>query len=151
MNRKHLALLTLLACGCAIARTAMNEPLDPALIEKLEPGKTTALETVELMGAPVDVVQLGRRSAYLYKHTREKSTGIVLIVFNMLNQDHREDRLWVFFDEAGTLTHFGSTLESDRTKVATPFKDLYKEDEAPTAAGEEKAPPKDAPQEKTAS
>ncbi len=131
MNRKHFALLTLLACGCAIARTAENEPLDPALIEKLEPGKTTALETVELMGAPVDVVQLGRRSAYLYKHTREKSTGVVLIVFNMLNQDHREDRLWVFFDEQGTLTHFGSTLQADRTQVATPFKDLYKEKEEP--------------------
>ena len=147
MKPKHLALVILLAGGCAIARTATNEPLDPALLDKLEPGKTTALETVELMGAPVDVVQLGRRSAYLHKHTREKSTGIVLVVFNMLNQDHREDRLWVFFDEAGTLTHFGSTLEADRTQVATPFKNLYKEDKAATEA--EQAPPKDAPQEKT--
>jgi hypothetical protein len=141
MSRKHLALLTLLACGCAIARTAENEPLDPALIGQLEPGKTTARETVELMGAPVDVVQLGRRSAYLYRHTREKSTGVVLILFNMLNQDHREDRLWVFFDEAGTLTHFGSTLEAERTQVATPFKDLYREEEK--APEPEEAPPED--------
>jgi len=146
MKCKHLALGILLLCGCAIGRTATNEPLDPALIEKLEPGKTTALETVELMGAPVDVVQLGRRSAYLYKHTREKSTGVVLIVFNMLNQDHREDRLWVFFDEAGTLTHFGSTQEADRTQIATPFKNLYKEDKA--AADAEPAPAEDAAQEK---
>jgi hypothetical protein len=130
MNRKHLVPLVLLACGCAIARTAENEPLDPALIAQLEPGKTTALETVALMGAPVDVVQLGRRSAYLYRHSREKSTGVVLILFNMLNQDRREDRLWVFFDEAGTLTHFGSTLEADRTQVATPFKNLYEKDKA---------------------
>lgn len=145
MNRKHLALLTLLACGCAIARTAENEPLDPALIEKLEPGKTTALQTVELLGAPVDVVQLGRRSAYLYKHTREKSTGVVLIVFNMLNQDLREDRLWVFFDEQGTLTHFGSTLQAERTQVATPFKNLYDEkkpeaDAEPATEADEKSP-----------
>ena len=147
MERKHLVLLALLFSGCAIARTAENEPLDPALLEQLEPGKTTARETVELMGAPVDVVQLGRRSAYLYRHTREQSTGIVLVVFNMLNQDRREDRLWVFFDESGTLTHFGSTLEAGRTQVATPFKDIYKKDEA--AADAEPAPPKDAAQEKT--
>jgi len=145
MNRKLLALLALLACGCAIARTAENEPLDPALIEKLVPGKTTALETVELMGAPVDVVQLGRRSAYLYRHTREKSTGIVLIVFNMLNQDHREDRLWVFFDEAGTLTHLGSTLEADRTQVATPFKDLYEQEDEAQETGEAPAQDEKAP------
>ena len=48
-------------------------------------------------------------------------------------------------------THFGSPLESDRTQVATPFKNIYKEEEAPATAGEEQAPPKDAPQEKTAS
>ena len=106
-----------------------NEPLDPEKIERLEPGKTTSREVVELLGAPVDVVQLGRRSAYLYKHVREKSTGIVLFVFNMLNQDQREDRLWAFFDEEGLLTHLGSTLEAEDTRYATPFSDPYRERE----------------------
>ena len=123
-----LALLGLLA-GCAIGRGAVNEPLDEAPIDKLIPGQTTALETVELLGAPVDVVQLGRRSAYFYKHTRETTTGIVLVVFNMLNQDERQDRIWVFFDEEGTLTHIGSTFEADRTRVATPFANIYDEEE----------------------
>jgi hypothetical protein len=135
--KRLLVLLGLLA-GCAIGRGAVNEPLESAPIDKLVPGQTTALETVELLGAPVDVVQLGRRSAYFYKHTRETTTGVVLVLFNMLNQDERQDRIWVFFDEEGTLTHFGSTFEADRTRVATPFADIYKEDppEEPAESGE---------------
>ena len=58
------ALLLFLLAGCAIGRQAENVPLEQARIEKLVPGKTSALEVVEIMGAPVDVIQLGRRSAY---------------------------------------------------------------------------------------
>jgi len=126
---KRIALLSCLLAGCAIGRGAVNEPLHEAPVDQLVPGKTTALETVELLGAPVDVVQLGRRSAYLYRHTRETTTGIVLILFNMLNQDERQDRIWVFFDEDGTLTHVGSTFEANRTRVATPFQKIYEEED----------------------
>ena len=140
---KHLALLLSLFAGCAIGRSAVNEPLDADLAKQLVPGQTTALETVELLGAPVDVVQLGRRSAYFYKHTRETSTGIILVVFNMLNQDQRQDRIWVFFDEEGTLTHFGSTFEADRTRVATPFQNVYKEEPPSEPEAEEQPEPTD--------
>jgi len=128
-----LALLLSLLAGCAIGRQAENVPLEPAKIEKLVPGKTTALEVVEVMGAPVDVIQLGRRSAYLYRHTMNKSTGIVLIVVNLLNQDHREDRLWVFFDEQDTLTHVGATLEAKDARIAAPWQKVYKKSPAKTA------------------
>ena len=124
------ALLLSLLAGCAIGRQAENVPLEPAKIEKLVPGKTTALEVVEVMGAPVDVIQLGRRSAYLYRHTMNKSTGIVLIVLNLLNQDHREDRLWVFFDEQDILTHVGATLEADDARIAAPWQNVYRKKDA---------------------
>jgi len=130
--------LALLLGACAIGRRAENEPLDPACIAQLQPGVTTAREVVELLGAPVDVVQLGRRSAYMYRHKRETITGVILVVFNMFNQDERSDRLWVFFDENGVLTHDGATLAADRTRVATPFKDIYREDGKEPA---EEAPP----------
>ena len=128
---KHLAAILVLLTGCAIGRQAENEPLETVKLEKLVPGKTTAKEVVELFGAPVDVIQLGRRSAYLYRHIMNKTTGIVLIVVNFLNQDHREDRLWVFFDEQGTLTHYGSTTRAKDTRIAAPWQDLYKDDEKP--------------------
>ena len=53
---KYLFVLALLVGGCAIGRTALNEPLDPELIAQLEPGKMTAQDVVALMGAPLDDV-----------------------------------------------------------------------------------------------
>ena len=135
---KKFLFLALLLPACALGRSAENEPLDKEKIAQLRAGTTTSKQVVELMGAPVDIVQLGHRSAYLYKHTREKSTGVILLVFNALRQDQRQDRLWVFFDEKGTLTHFGSTLEADNTKIAWPLRDIYKKDEAKTANEDEK-------------
>ena len=117
--------------GCAIGRTAENEPLEQEKIAQLKPGTMTAGDVVGIMGAPVDVVQLGRRSAYLYIHRMERTTGIVLIVLNFLNQDERQDRVWVFFDEDGKLTHVGSTLEAARAQVAAPWEDIYKDQQPP--------------------
>ena len=131
------ALLLVLLAGCAIGRTAENVPLEQAKIEGLVAGRTTALEVVEAMGAPVDVIQLGRRSAYLYRHTMQKSTGIVFVVVNFLNQDQREDRVWVFFDERDILTHVGTTLEAGDTRIAAPWQNLYRRKREPEeAAGE---------------
>ena len=123
---KQTFILALLLAGCAFGRSAENVPLDPVSIEKLKPGKTTSKEVVELMGAPVDVVQLGFKSAYVYRHTYEKSTAVILVVANAFRQDHRQDRLWVFFDEKGVLTHYGATLEARDTKTGWPFNNVYK-------------------------
>jgi outer membrane protein assembly factor BamE (lipoprotein component of BamABCDE complex) len=125
---KHVTLLFLVIAGCALGRTAENEPLDPTLIAQLEPGVSTSQDVVELLGGPVDVVQLGFNSAYLYKHTMAKTTAVILIAVNSFRQDERQDRLWVFFDEKGTLTHYGSTLEAKNTKQAWPFNRIYKKD-----------------------
>ena len=140
---KKFLFLALFLPACALGRAAENEPLDQEKIAQLRAGTTTSKEVVELLGAPVDIVQLGHRSAYLYKHIREKSTGIVLLVFNALRQDQRQDRLWVFFDEKGTLTHFGSTFEAENTQIAWPLRDIYKKDEAKTGADESDSPADD--------
>ena len=55
-----LALLLPLT-GCLIDRSTTNEPLAADVVAALEPGRTTAREAVERLGAPVEVVQLGRR------------------------------------------------------------------------------------------
>ena len=131
---RWLVIPLLLLSGCTLGRQTENEPLDPELIAGLRPGKTTAREVVEAMGAPTDVVQLGRRSAYLYRHSQSRITGTILVVFNMFNQDERQDRLWVFFDEDGILTHVGSTLQAEDSRFTAPFLDPYdaeEEDEAP--------------------
>ena len=111
--------------GCAIARQDNNEPVDALLVQQLRPGVTTAREVVELLGAPTEVVQLGRRSAYRYDASTEKSAVLILLVVNLGNQDRREDRLWTFFDENDVLTHYGATYGVHRTQYALPWEDVH--------------------------
>lgn len=134
--RAACCLLFLIASGCALARQETNEPLDPAIVRSLKPGVTTAREVVERMGAPTEVVQLGRRTAYRYDATTTKSAGLFLLVFNMASQDTRSDRLWVFFDENNVLTHHGSTFSTHRAQYALPWEDVHEaEDNASRDAG----------------
>jgi hypothetical protein len=115
-----LALLAL-APGCFLSRRAENERIRPATLARLEPGRTSAKQAVEILGAPTDVVQLGRRSAYRYDASVTKDAGLWLLVVGLLGRDTRSDRVWLFFDEAELLTHVGATLESDEAEYALPW------------------------------
>lgn len=115
----------LLLPACAFARQDVNEPLDAELIRTLQPGKTSAREVVERLGAPTEVVQLGRRTAYRYDASTEKSTVLFLLLINFGNQDMRTDRLWVFFDENDVLTHHGAWFGTHRTQYAMPWEDVH--------------------------
>jgi outer membrane protein assembly factor BamE (lipoprotein component of BamABCDE complex) len=114
-----------LASGCAFYRSNRNDPFDPALVAQLEPGRTSAREAVELLGGPAEVVQLGERSAYRYDHAITKGTGLILLVLNFGHTDTREDRLWLFFDEADLLTHVGSSLQAHRGQYALPWQNIH--------------------------
>ena len=111
--------------GCGIARQDVNEPLDAVRIQGLVPGETTARQVVELLGGPNEVVQLGRRTAYRYDSSTTKSAVLFLFLVNFGNQDTRQDRLWVFFDENDVLSHFGATYGSHRTQYAMPWEDVH--------------------------
>ncbi|HED67102.1 MAG TPA: hypothetical protein ENJ09_16285 [Planctomycetes bacterium] len=122
MKRLLLPLAAALSLsGCFVQRTFVNRPLEPERVQSLVPGKTTAAEVVQLLGAPNEVVQLGRRSAYRYEHDQEKTAGLFLILFLMNNRDTQSDRTWVFFDENDVLTHVGTTREADTAAYATPW------------------------------
>ena len=121
-----LLLVTLLSTsGCVLARQDLNEPIDATAVQQLVPGKTTAREVVELLGGPNEVVQLGRRTAYQYHSSSTKNAALLLLLVNFGNQDQRQDRLWVFFDEADKLTHYGATYGTHRTQYAMPWEDVH--------------------------
>jgi outer membrane protein assembly factor BamE (lipoprotein component of BamABCDE complex) len=123
---RALAFLSLLCLpSCFLARSTENEPLRYAEIESLQPGTTTDRQVVERLGSPADVVQLGKRSAYLYRHGKTKRAGLFLVLLGLYNEDTRSDRLWVFFDEAGLLTHYGATLAAHHTQYAMPWNDIH--------------------------
>lgn len=118
-------LALLLVPACAVARSTDNEPLAAERLATLTPGTSTARDVVQVLGAPVDVVQLGKRSAYLYQYTATKRAGLWLVVVGFYNVDQRSDRAWVFFDENQVLTHVGTTLAGDGVEYALPFEDLH--------------------------
>ena len=127
--RRPLALFLLLcttfASACGIARQGTNEPLDAVAIRALEPGKTTAREVTERLGAPSEVVQLGRRTAYRYDAATAKGAILILVLANFGNFDSRSDRLWVFFDEKDVLSHYGATFGTHRTQYSMPWEDIH--------------------------
>jgi hypothetical protein len=135
--RSALLLLVLLLPGaCAIGKQETNDPLDAAAVASLQPGVTTARQVVERLGAPTEVVQLGKRTAYRYDAGITKSAGLILIVFNMFAQDTRSDRVWVFFDEHDVLSHCGSTFAVHRAQYALPWEDVHEDsDNAARDAG----------------
>ena len=127
MNRFRAFVLATFCClsACAFGRQDTNEPLDPEIVRTFVPGKTTAREVTERLGAPTEVVQLGRRTAYRYDGATTKSTVLFLLVVNFANQDTRSDRVWVFFDDNDVLTHFGSWWGTHRTQYALPWEDVH--------------------------
>jgi hypothetical protein len=119
-----LSLLSTLA-ACVIGRQETNEPLDPVVVQTLRPGTTTARQVTERLGAPTEVVQLGRRVAYRYDAGNSKSSMLILLLFNMIGEDTRSDRLWVFFDDRDVLTHYGVSYATHRTQYALPWEDVH--------------------------
>lgn len=121
-----VSLLLLFLPGCFVSRDVTNEPLDIFRVKRLQPGMT-ASQVVEILGAPVDVVPLGKRSAYRYQATVNKRAGLFLLLFGFLNEDTRSDFVWVFFDEQDVLQHVAHTFASHRPQYAMPWEDVHEE------------------------
>ena len=76
--------------ACWMGRAQTNEPLDAIKAAQLVPGTSKASDVVALLGGPNDVVQLGRRTAYQYIATTEKSAGLWLFALALTNVDARQ-------------------------------------------------------------
>ncbi len=115
--------IALLLPGCWIARTQTNIPLTPSQLEGVASGSTTATEVVELLGAPSEVVQLGKRSAYRYQHVMSKGISVWLGIVFLQNKDTQSDRVWIWFDENDVVSHVGASFEADRAEYSLPWSD----------------------------
>jgi len=125
MIRASWPLLLLILPSCFIRRQERNGPSDPTAVASLQPGTTTARQVVERLGAPTEVVQLGRRTAYRYDAASTKTAGFTVLFFTLFGSDTRSDRVWVFFDENEQLTHLGSTFAMHRTQYALPWENVH--------------------------
>jgi len=117
-----ILLSCLLAPGCFVSRERTNRPLAPAEVQQVVAG-VSAEKVVEILGAPTEVVQLGRRSAYRYDFTQRKRSVLFLLVVGFLNEDAQQDRVWVFLDEEQRVSHVGATFDGDEPEHEMPWSD----------------------------
>jgi outer membrane protein assembly factor BamE (lipoprotein component of BamABCDE complex) len=117
-----IAALALCASSCALTKSQTHMPIPADDVMALQPGDSAARVT-ELLGAPTEVVQLGRRSAYRYDFTETKRAGLWLFVIGFLNTDSQQDRVWVFLDENDNVSHVGATLDGTRAEWSMPWSD----------------------------
>ena len=117
------AALLLLTPSCFFSRDKINTPLDASAVARLSTGTSTADDVLDALGAPSDVVQLGRRSAWRYDYAQGKTAAFTLIVITFVGRDAKSDRVWVFFDENDVLTHIGGTYEAGDVRYKLPFQD----------------------------
>ena len=110
-----------LLSGCLVSKTSQHAALRPDAVAAIEPGTTTAQEVLDLLGAPNEVVQLGRRSAFRYDHSIEKQAGLFLILIALRGVDTQQDRAWIFFDEQGVVSHAGATFQAESAEYDVPI------------------------------
>jgi len=122
-----LLTLTLLTSGCAVmGRQQKNQPIVEENVNKIGPG-TSKAQVTELLGAPQDIIFIRkdndpvRELAYVYEYTATKYTGIVFAFLNFGNSDEKQDRVVVFLDEAGNVSHVGATYDGAKTSYGFPF------------------------------
>ena len=111
--------------SCFISRNSANEPLQPKRMDVLQPGVSTAAQVAATLGAPNEVVQLGKRMAWRYDFTNAKTAGFSILILTFINEDARSDRAWLFFDENSVLAFSGRTLEADRAEYAMPWQNVH--------------------------
>jgi len=131
--RSILLLSYLGAAGCVIGRYEEGSRVAEERIAEIVPGKTTKTEILAWFGAPqgladaallesflVDrelmpgpVVDLPFADVLVYRLTRGKVRGMILVLYNQFDIDIASDTLVVFFDAQDRVTHFGFRRGTD--------------------------------------
>ena len=92
--------LGILASGCTFARNKINVEDFHAKAEKIIPGKTTADETVEIIGSqPSAILELKDERAYVYTFGDGKTGGLNLFIFGSRRTNLGIDSAYFFLDK----------------------------------------------------
>jgi hypothetical protein len=96
-------------------------PFDSATLEKIQTGQTTAQDICRIFGAPTEVVKMSNGNAYIYYRSLSKATMVWLLVVSFGNYDKQTDQVVFFFDNDDLLTHYGVSLNADKSSYGFPF------------------------------
>jgi len=103
------------------AKNRDYHPFDASELDRLIPGKSTATQVTEILGAPSNIVKLSNGNAYIYRRSLSKGTGLWLLIVSFGNYDKHYDQIVIFFDKKNIMTHYGVTLDAHKASYGLPF------------------------------
>jgi outer membrane protein assembly factor BamE (lipoprotein component of BamABCDE complex) len=103
------------------AKNKDYHPFDASGLDKLIPGKSTAAQVTEILGAPSEIVKLSNGNAYIYRRSLSKGTGLWLLIVSFGNYDEHYDQIVIFLDKKNIMTHFAVTLDAHKAAYGLPF------------------------------
>ncbi len=125
--------------GCVMGRTYRDHPLDEQKIAAIERGVTTKAQILQSFGPPqeidqrelvivgggVDEAVTGRKPRpqaenlvgaryFRYTYARANGFGIILLLFNYLDFDQKNDSLVIFFDDKDVVADVAYERDTDK-------------------------------------
>ena len=125
--------------GCVMGRIYRDHPLDEQKIATIQRGVTTKAQILEQFGPPqeieteelvaigggVDEVLSGRRNKpeveslvgaryFRYTYSRANGFGIILLLFNYLDFDQKNDSLLISFDNKDVVQYVAYERDTDK-------------------------------------
>jgi len=116
-----LLLMFFLQSCAGWAKNKDYHPFDASGLDKLIPGKSTAAQVTEILGAPSEIVKLSNGNAYTYRRSLSKGTGLWLLIVSFGNYDKHYDQVVIFFNKKNIMTHSGITLDAHKAAYGLPF------------------------------
>ena len=116
-----LLLMFFLQSCAGWAKNKDYHPFDASGVDKLIPGKSTAAQVTEILGAPSEIVKLSNGNAYIYRRSLSKGTGLWLLIVSFGNYDEHYDQIVIFLDNKNIMTHFAVTLDAHKATYGLPF------------------------------
>lgn len=77
----------------------------------LEVGTTTQAEVARQLGPPSQIIGLEGQTVFYYVRERSSGRGLILFVYNHIQQSIKYDRAVFFFDDQGELTSYSFSEE----------------------------------------
>lgn len=80
-------------------------------MSKIVPGETTQMDIARELGPPSQVIDLAAGPVFYYLSETTKGGGLILIIFNNLEEKVSYDRAIFFFDKNGVLKDYALSKE----------------------------------------
>jgi len=97
--------LLLLITGCASYGSVdgVDNLWREVPMEQFEKGVTTQSDVLEKLGPPSQLINLDDQVVFYYLAQQNKGKGVILIVYNQIDEKRQYDRAIFFFDRDGIL------------------------------------------------